>query len=110
MSEHFGSNIKNKLVKILNLFLSIKDAFKPKLEKVEVVEKKRSKKKKNKKNKEENANNANLKNSFSNNNSFSDDEHSPVFHLTITTLEDLWDYMKEISNSLFKYNLKDMKE
>jgi len=94
MSEHFGSNIKNKLVKILNLFLSIKDAFRPKIDKVE-VEKKRSKKKKQKKQKEENANNANCyvnaNNANNSNNSFSDDEHSPVFHLSIATLEDLWE-------------------
>jgi len=84
MSENVGSNLKNKLVHVLNLFLSLKDSFTPKME----VEKKK-KKKKSKKQKEDQ-----LKVSVSNT-SMSDDDSSNSLHHKITSVDELWEYMGE---------------
>lgn len=108
MSENQGTNLKSKIVKLLNLFMSLRDQF---VEHSEPIEKKKNKKRRSKNKKEEtnqntqNNNNLNVRSSVS-----SDTEDHNTSNLSLNTLDDLWEYFTHLANSKYTYFLKQYKD
>lgn len=90
MSDYIGTNIKTKIIKILNFFLSISDTVSPKDENVNNDRKKKRKKKNYKISEREIYENI-MSSSFQSNNSENSAVGQTFTHLNISSLEELWD-------------------
>jgi len=89
MSENHGTNLKNKISRMINIFLELKTFD---------VQKDNNDKKKRKKNKKKKNNEDEKENKEKDQNSMNTSQHSEledyyVGHLNMNNIDDLWEYM-----------------
>lgn len=107
MSDQIGTNLKSKIIKILNLFLTIYELENPSHNNNNNIDKKKKRKKnKNTKLNEKDIYENIMSSSFQSNNSENNSSGYTSTHLNISSTAELWEYFEFICETKYNFKLK----